>query len=216
MGVILSATFPLPVLSCSQDGCCISRHHVCIQGGRGWSKFPGLHQLGLFPFLSGKQKLSQKCPRLFLTSNGSELGHWLRLAAREAGKVHSREKVGIKDSGKHTCGVCHSPLPTLLSLFQQIFPGRAPGGRKWWLSGHGFKAFQWDVVDRNSGSSKKRIKISPSGIVGEALGFGVGFPGFQNLLDLGTREDVHHTGLLAMLRARVPPGHVWAGPLWHQ
>lgn len=66
------------------------------------------------------------------------------------------------------------------------------------------------MVDRNSGSSKKRLKISPSGIVGEALGFGVGFPGFQNLLDLGTREDVHHTGLLAMLRARVPQGHVRA------
>lgn len=109
--------------------------------GEGRSRFPGLHQLGLCPFLSGKQKLSQKCPGLFLASNGSELCHWLRLAAREAGKVHSWEKVGIKDSGKHTCSVCHSPLPTLLSLFQQIFPGRAPGGRKWWLSGHGFKAF---------------------------------------------------------------------------
>lgn len=47
---------------------------------------------------------------------------------------------------------------------------------------------------------------SPPGIVEKALGFGVGFHGFQNLLDLGTREDMQLMGLLEFLRAQVPWG----------
>lgn len=46
----------------------------------------------------------------------------------------------------------------------------------------------------------------PLGTVKKALGFGVGFHGFQNLLDLGTREEMQLMGLLEVLRAQVPRG----------
>ena len=78
--------------------------------GKGWSRFPGLHQQGLSLFIRKAKCFPEVSQQILLTSHGSEVGHWLSLAAREAGKVHSREKVGIRDCGKHTHKVCHSPL----------------------------------------------------------------------------------------------------------
>lgn len=116
---ILSTTLWLPVLSWSQDGCCISCPHVCIQGRKGGG-FQDCTSW-VYAFLSGKPKLSQECPKGFYISwmRTSSLGQPY-LATCEAGKVHSRlplnwevarEKVGVNDSRKHINSICHSPFP---------------------------------------------------------------------------------------------------------
>lgn len=117
---ILPTTLWLPVLSWSQDGCCISCHHVCIQERKGGE---GLQDctIWVYAFLSGKQKLSQWCPNRFYISwmRTSSLGQPY-LATCEAGNVLSRlplnwevarQKAGVNDSRKHVNSICHSPLP---------------------------------------------------------------------------------------------------------
>ena len=62
--IILSATFPLPVLLQSEEDCCISRHHIYIRGGRGGAGFQDCTSR-VSVFLSEKQNVSQKCPNRF-------------------------------------------------------------------------------------------------------------------------------------------------------
>lgn len=116
----MSTTLPLPGLSWSQDGCCISRHHVCVQGKKGAEGFQD-YISWVCAFCQESKSLPRSVPADSLYISWVTTGAFgcLQLQGRlvsdtvgfwPLNKEAVREKMGTEHSRRHIIRVCCSPL----------------------------------------------------------------------------------------------------------